>query len=117
MPMESEKKLWPIALMSTFPSIFEKSGLKKKRIPSAAPGIVSDLTQSTTMMTSSSGINILDHFSMPSFTPRATTMAVSARNASWHTTGSQGWVVKAANCSCICARSLPAKWLAAALPR
>ena len=115
--MESEKKLWPSALMSTRPVIFEKSGRKKKRSPSPAPLRVSDLTQSTISITSSRGISTLDHFSMPSFTPRATTKAVSARKTIWHKMGSQGWLVNESNWPCICTRSWPLKWLAAALPR
>ena len=105
MPMLSEKKLCPKALRTTAPVIFEKSGMKRKRRPSAAPGRVSDFTHSTTMMTSSRGMSILLQRSMPSFTPRTTTTAVRARNASWQTMGSQGWVTKALNWLCICPRS------------
>ena len=71
MPIESEKKAWPMATSSVRAVIFEKSGAKRNRSPSALPGISSERTASTTRTRNSSGISTLADRSIPFCTPQA----------------------------------------------
>ena len=57
MPTLSEKKACPMAPSTTSGVTLLRSGFRRKRKPSAAPGRVMEKPTSTRMMTSSSGIN------------------------------------------------------------
>ncbi len=73
MPRLSEKNACPMALSTTCGVTFEKSGLKRKLSPSAAPGISMELMQNAAKITNSSGISTLAIRSIPFSTPRLST--------------------------------------------
>ena len=111
MPRLREKNPCPNALISTFPVIFEKSGLKRKARPSFAPGKVMERTPNTISMTNSKGIRILAYFSMPFCTPLKTTKPVKKMKMPCHITLRQPMSWKAVNSCSMVARSLPWKEL------
>ncbi len=81
MPIESEKKAWPSATSMVEGVIFAKSGRRKKRIPSAAPGSSSERTASTMSAPKSSGMSSRADRSIPFCTPRAMTKWVARTNS------------------------------------
>ena len=68
-----------MALSTTFVVTLLKSGLSRKVRPSLAPGIVNEQHASTTMITNSMGIMVLENLSMPDSTPLDTITCVSRR--------------------------------------
>ena len=88
-PRLSEKKAWPRAPRMTEPLILLKSGAKRNVSPSAAPGIISELTQNTIKSTKRTGISTFDTRSMPLATPRARITKFTIRKTSVHISGRQ----------------------------
>ena len=115
MPMLSEKKACPKALITTESVIFEKSGLNKKASPSMPPGRVMERTANTMRITTKSGIRIFEYFSMPSATPLNTTNAVKNIKTHCHKMFFHPMLWKSTNSCSMTSRSLPANWLPTAL--
>ena len=86
MPMDSEKKAWPMAPSTTSAVSLLKSGLNRNVRPSAAPGIISEFTQKAINITNSNGISMLLTRSMPFTTPPIITNALMTRNTTAHST-------------------------------
>ena len=95
MAILSEKKACPIAERMTLELSFEKSGLKRKCIPSSEPGIENEQMPNMAMIISNIGIMSLEYLSMPPCTPRTMTQWHISITATMHTSGNQG---EAVNC-------------------
>ena len=99
MPTESEKKACPIAVNMVFGANASlKSGFRKKRYPSAAPGMNATRTAMTMRIMKSAGIITLAAFSIPFSTPRMMIMCVSSMNMTVYI-ACRGDAWKASNCA------------------
>ena len=78
-PMLSDMKACPSAVMSTFPSILPKSGISRYFVPSDAPGSVSARMATSMIVTESTVIIGFENLSMPSLTPPKLAAAVTVR--------------------------------------
>ena len=90
MPTLIEKNACPIALSTTLGVIFEKSGLKRKFIPSENPGRNMERMQKIMRMRKRTGIRILAAFSIPLFTPRMRMTWLIKMKRITHTSGLSG---------------------------
>ena len=88
-PSESEKKAWPRAAAPASALSLEKSGLSRYATPLADPGRVREYTIMATMSTNSTGMAMLENFSIPFFTPPSTMPATMAMKAVWERMGCQ----------------------------
>ena len=99
MPRLREKNDCPNAPNTPVPVSLLKSGSKRNCNPSFAPGNVKERTTISNSRIKSTGIRILEIFSMPFCTPKEITSAVRARNANWKSTGQKECEVKEAKAS------------------
>ena len=85
-PRERLKKDCPRAAAMAAPLSLLKSGRTRYATPSFEPGRVRETLAITIIITSSTGIEILENSPIPFSTPPATIPAVSPRNTSIHPT-------------------------------
>lgn len=87
-PILKEKNACPRAFINVSPVIFEKSGLKRKEIPSDAPGNVTERIAIIIIIKNNTGIIIFENFSIPFLIPPSITPPVSSKNINMYIRGS-----------------------------
>ena len=81
MPSDREKNAWPKAALTVLQVTLEKSGVRKKAMPLAAPSKVTARTARTITSRARTGIRMRAARSIPPRTPPATITRVSTMKA------------------------------------
>ena len=97
MPMLSDMKACPSAVISTLPSILPKSGISRYFVPCDAPGRVRERIATNMIVMESIVIMGFEKRSIPFFTPPKLAKAVTIRKMTVYINGSQVELMKPLN--------------------